>query len=114
MNKKTHDPQTESLKDFWNSQQERLSLLNGRTITDDIVKLTAEFGECEIRAFEKLMQTQKQLASRMAQTALSPSVPTAKGVPNPVIDNLDLSDPRTVRRFEIHPANVTAVPVEKV
>ena len=113
MNKKTHDPQTESLKDFWNSQKERLSLLSGITITDDVVKLTADFGECEIRAFEKLMQTQKKIASLMAQTASAPSapdaaIPSAKGVPNPVIDNLDLSDPRTVRRFEIHPCECSS------
>ncbi len=107
MNKKAHDPQTESLKDFWNSQQERLSFLSGMPMTDDIVKLTADFGESEIQAFEKLMQTQKYLASLLEQTSVSPAVPAAvpaaKGVPNPVIDNLDLSDPRTVRRFEIHP-----------
>ena len=107
MNKKTHDPQLESLKDFWDSQKERLSLLSGMPMTDDIVKRTADFGEREIQAFEKLMQTQKYLASLLEQTSASPAVPAvipaAKGIPNPVIDNLEMSDPRTVRRFEIHP-----------
>ncbi len=107
MNKKTHDPQTSSLMDFWNSQQERLSLLSGMPMTDDVVKLTADFGESEIQAFEKLMQAQKHLASLLEQTSASPAVPAAvpatKVIPNPVIDNLDMSDPRTVRRFEIHP-----------
>ncbi len=114
MNKKTHDPQTESLKDFWNSQQERLAFLSGMPMTDDIVKLTADFGEREIQAFEKLMQTQKYLASLLEQTSASPAVPAAvpaaKGVPNPIIDNLDMSDPRTVRRFEIHNCECSDVP----
>ena len=44
MNKKTHDPQIESLKDFWDSQKERLSLLSGMPMTDDIVKRTADLG----------------------------------------------------------------------
>ena len=103
MNKITHDPQTESLMDFWNSQQERLSLLSGIPMSDDVVKLTADFGESEILAFEKLMQTQKHLASLLEQASSVSGIPdTAKGVPNPVIDHLDMSDPRTVRRFEIH------------
>lgn len=106
MKKKIYDPQLESLKVFWDSQQERLSLLQGVPITDDVVKLTSEFGECEIKIFEKLMQTQKQIAMMLEQAAHAPVTGTAaitkKGVPNPVIDNLDLSDPRTVRRFEIH------------
>ena len=90
MNKNTHDPQTASLMDFWNSQQERLSFLSGRSMTDDVVKLTAEFGESEIQAFETLMRAQKHLASLLEQaTSVSP---VSKGVSNPVIDNLDLSD----------------------
>ena len=100
---KRYDPQAESLKDFWNSQQERLALLSGMTITDDIVKLTADFGEGEIRMFEKLMQTQKQLAQLLEQTAAPAQVSERKRIPNAVIDALDLSDPKTVRRFEIHP-----------
>lgn len=55
MENRKYDPQTESLKDFWNSQEERLSLLMGRTLTDDVLALTAAFGETEIMAFEKLM-----------------------------------------------------------
>lgn len=106
MNNNTHDPQTACLMDFWTAQQERLALLSGVPLTDDVVRLTAEFGESDIRAFEKLMQAQKQLAALLAQTAESPAsppaVPTLSRIPNPVIDRLDLSDPRTVRRFEIH------------
>ena len=106
MNNKMYDPQAESLKVYWDSQQERLSLLSGKTITDDVLKLTAAFGDSEIAAFEKLMQTQKHLASLLHQAPLISVAPAAQevvsgGVPNPVIDNLDLSDPRTVRRFEI-------------
>ena len=44
MNKKTHNPQTASLMDFWNSQQERLSLLCGKTITEDVVKSSETSG----------------------------------------------------------------------
>ena len=101
MNHKMYDPQAESLKVYWDSQQERLSLLSGKTITEDVLKLTAAFGESEIAAFEKLMQTQKSLAALLEYAPLAPVTPSPKGVPNPVIDNLDLSDPRTVRRFEI-------------
>ena len=57
MNNKTYDPQAESLQVFWASQQERLDLLSGMTITDDILHHTAAFGDSEIRAFEKLMQS---------------------------------------------------------
>ena len=106
MMNKIYDPQAGSLMDFWNSQKERLSLLAGMPITDDIVKLTAAFGESEIAMFEKLMQTQKQLAGMMAQASPAPAesaVPTARKIYNPVLENLDLSDPKTVRRFEIHP-----------
>ena len=112
MNKKIHDPQTSSLMDFWNSQQERLSLLSGISMTDDVVKLTADFGESEIQAFEKLMQAQKYLATLLEQASAVPAVipSVTKGVPNPVIDNLDLSDPRTVRRFEIHNCECSDVP----
>jgi len=102
MSDRMYDPQAESLKVFWDSQQERLKLLSGKTITEDVLKLTAAFGDSEIAAFEKLMQTQKLLSGLLAQ---APAVPAAqsvrKGVYNPVIDDLDLSDPRTVRRFEI-------------
>ena len=109
MENRKYDPQTESLKDFWNSQQERLALLGGMPITDDVLRLTAAFGETEIAMFEKLMQTQRQLGALLAQTSDAPassaalSAPAVKRIPNPVIDGLDLSDPRTVRRFEIHP-----------
>ena len=103
MMNKRYDPQAESLKDFWNSQQERLALLSGMTITDDIVKLTADFGEGEIRMFEKLMQTQKQLAQLLEQATVPTQIYERKRIPNAVLDALDLSDPKTVRRFEIHP-----------
>ena len=108
MENRNYDPQTQSLKDFWDSQQERLSLLSGMPITKDVVKLTADFGESEIIIFEKLMQTQKHLATMLEQASLaheavSVMTPAPKGIPNPIIDNLDLSDPRTIRRFEIHP-----------
>ena len=106
MNNRQYDPQAESLKVFWESQQERLKLLSGMPITQDVLNLTSAFGEREIAAFEKLMQTQKHLASFLHQAPLTSVAPAAqevvsRGVPNPVIDNLDLSDPRTVRRFEI-------------
>ena len=111
MNDKRYDPQAESLKVYWESQQVRLQLLAGKTITEDVLKLTAAFGESEIAAFEKLMRTQKALAALMEQ---APVVQTAQslpiGVPNPVIDNLDLSDPRTVRRFQIHSVKRNGVP----
>ncbi len=114
MNNKTHDPQTASLMDFWNSQQERLALLSGVPVTDDVVRLTAEFGESDMRAFEKLMQAQKQLAALLVQSSDTPAAPTAppasRRIPNPVIDSLDLSDPRTVRRFEIHNYERSDVP----
>ena len=110
MENRKYDPRTESLKDFWNSQQERLALLSGMPITDDILRLTAAFGESEIAMFEKLMQTQSRLAALLAQTNASeagtpvleaPSLPAPKTVSNPVIERLDLSDPKTVRRCEI-------------
>lgn len=105
MNNKIYDPQAESLKVFWDSQQERLALLSGKAITDDVLKLTAAFGDSEIAAFEKLMQSQRALAALLEQASVVPAASAvasvSKGVPNPVIDNLDLSDPRTVRRFEI-------------
>lgn len=125
MNNKIYDIQAESLKDFWDSQKKRLELLSGKSITDDVLALTSAFGECEIQAFEKLMQTQRQLAESLMQTSQTPAaavenmiavndvtaaeheiaakaVITDKRIPNPVIDSLDLSDPRTVRRFEVH------------
>ena len=95
-----YDPQFESLKVFWEAQEKRLELLSGMTITDDILRQTAAFGDSEIAVFEKLMNTQSQLVHLMGQTNRAVTAP--KGVPNPIIDNLDLSDPRTVRRFEIH------------
>ena len=105
MNNKMYDPQAESLKVFWDSQQERLALLSGKAITDDVLKLTAAFGDSEIAAFEKLMQSQRALAALLEQASVVPAASAvasvSKGVPNPVIDNLDLSDPRTARRFEI-------------
>ena len=82
MMNKRYDPQAESLKDFWNSQQERLALLSGMTITDDIVKLTADFGEGEIRMFEKLMQTQKQLAQLLEQATVPTQIYERKRIPN--------------------------------
>ena len=100
MNNKMYDPQAESLKVYWDSQQERLALLSGKTITEDVLRLTAAFGDSEIAAFEKLMQTQKRLASLLGQAPAAQEM-VSRSVPNPVIDNLDLSDPRTVRRFEI-------------
>ena len=102
MNNKMYDPQAESLKVYWDSQQERLKLLSGKTITEDVLQLTAAFGESEIAAFEKLMQTQKKLAALLDQAPAAPVAQSIRtGVYNPVIDDLDLSDPRTVRRFEI-------------
>ena len=97
MNNKLYDPQAESLKVYWDSQQERLALLSGMPITQNVLEFTAAFGEQELQAFEKLMQTQRQLAALLNQAPAAPPV----GVPNPVIDHLDMSDPRSVRRFEI-------------
>lgn len=113
MNNRQYDPQAESLKVFWESQQERLKLLSGMPITQDVLNLTSAFGEREIAAFEKLMQTQKSLAALLEQAPPAPAAAVsavAVGVPNPVIDSLDLSDPRTVRRFEIHSVMRNGVP----
>ena len=114
MTNKTPNPQTQSLLDFWTAQQARLSLLAGVPVTDDVVKLTAAFGESDIRAFEKLMQAQNHLADLLAQTSEASVTPTAvpasRRIPNPVIDKLDLADPRTVRRFEIHSYEQSDVP----
>ena len=110
MNNKIYDPQAESLKVYWESQQERLALLAGKTITQDVLNLTAAFGDSEIAAFEKLMQTQKQLAALLEHAPATPIAAVSKGVPNPIIDNLDLSDPRTVRRFEIRSVERSNVP----
>ena len=110
MENKKYDPQFESLKAFWDAQQERLSLLSGMTITDHVMNLSAAFGETEIMMFEKLMQTQKQLAEMASQVPVAPAVvSSSRRIPNPVIDGLDLSNPKTVRRFEIHPYENNAV-----
>ena len=116
MNKNMYDPQAESLKVYWDSQQERLQLLSGMPITAQVLDMTSSFGECEIRAFEKLMQTQKELAALLQYAHIAPSAPATeicapRGVANPIIDNLDLSDPRTVRRFEIHSMERNGVPM---
>ena len=100
MDNRNYDPQFESLKVFWESQEQRLRLLSGIRITDEILKQTAAFGDSEIAVFEKLMNTQKTLAGLMEHSSAAP-VSAPGGVYNPVIDDLDLSDPKTVRRFEI-------------
>ena len=100
MDNRNYDPQFESLKVFWESQEQRLKLLSGIRITDEILKQTAAFGDSEIAVFEKLMNTQKTLAGLMEHSSAAP-VSAPGGVYNPVIDDLDLSDPKTVRRFEI-------------
>lgn len=101
MDNRMYDPQFESLKVFWEAQEKRLGLLSGMTITDDVLRQSAAFGDCEITAFEKLMKTQKMLADLMERSSAAPAN-APRGVYNPVIDDLDLADPRTVRRFEIH------------
>ena len=101
MDNRMYDPQFESLKVFWEAQEKRLALLSGMSITDDVLRQTAAFGDSEITVFEKLMRTQKTLAGLMEHSCTAPAN-ARKGVYNPVIDELDLSDPRTVRRFEIH------------
>lgn len=101
MDNRMYDPQFESLKVFWESQEQRLRLLSGMNITDDVLQKTAAFGDSEITVFEKLMKTQKTLAGMMECPSAAP-VSAPKGFYNPVIDDLDLSDPKTVRRFEIH------------
>ena len=101
MDNRMYNPQFESLKVFWEAQEKRLALLSGITVTDDVLRQTAAFGDCEIACFEKLMQTQRTLAGLMEQRSTAPAG-ASRGVYNPVIDDLDLSDPKTVRRFEIH------------
>ena len=100
MDNRMYDPQLESLKVFWEAQKQRLDLLSGRAITDDVLRQTAAFGDSEITVFEKLMKTQRTLAGLMEQSSAAPAN-APRGVYNPVIDDLDLSDPKTVRRFEI-------------
>ena len=103
MDNQVYHPQAESLKDFWAAQQERLNFLSGMPLTDEMLNLTAAFGERDIAVFEKLMQTQRQLGEMLAQVQSHPAASdTSVYLSNPVIDRLDLSDPRTVRRFEIH------------
>jgi len=109
MNHTTYDPQIQSLLDFWAAQEHRLQLLANRPITADVLNLTQAFGESELAAFAALMQTQKELAALLETAPLAPAaIPaapaavSAKGVPNPVIDHLDLKDPRVIKRFEIH------------
>ena len=101
MDNRMYDPQFESLKVFWEAQEKRLVLLSGMTITDDVLRQTAAFGDCEVASFEKLMKTQKTLADLMERSSTAPA-DAPRGVYNPIIDNLDLSNPKTVRRFEIH------------
>ena len=81
MNNEMYDPQAESLKVYWASQQERLRLLSGMTITNDILNLTSSCGESEIMAFEKLMRTQKSLVS-----LLNSSTPSAASAAAAEID----------------------------
>lgn len=100
MDNRMYDPQLESLKVFWEAQKQRLDLLSGMSITEEVLRQTAAFGDSEITVFEKLMKTQKTLAGLMESSAPAPVSPP-RGVYNPVIDDLDLSDPKTVRRFEI-------------
>ena len=100
MDNRMYDPQLESLKVFWEAQKQRLDLLSGMSITEEVLRQTAAFGDSEITVFEKLMKTQKMLAGLM-ESSSGASVSTPRGVYNPVIDDLDMSDPKTVRRFEI-------------
>ena len=73
MDNRMYDPQFESLKVFWEAQEKRLGLLSGMTVTDDVLRQTAAFGDCEITAFEKLMKTQKLLADLMERSAAAPA-----------------------------------------
>ena len=106
MSNKAFDPLAQSLLDFWAAQEQRLQLLAHRPITAEVLSLTNAFGQAELEAFDKLMNTQKVLTGLLQQAPGAPvdmAAPAVKGVPNPVIDHLDMSDPKTIRRFEIQP-----------
>ncbi len=101
MNNRVYNPQAESLMDFWRAQQERLTFLSGMPMTNETLNIVSACGESDIAVFEKLMQTQQQLGALLLQTPEA-AVSAPAYLPNAVLDGLDLSDPRTVRRFEVH------------
>ena len=85
MDNRNYDPQFESLKVFWESQEQRLRLLSGIRITDEILKQTAAFGDSEIAVFEKLMNTQKTLAGLMEHSSAAVAAEAAPVVEVPVV-----------------------------
>lgn len=94
-----------SLYDFWAAQEKQLDILKhyaaqGGVINGNVNALNDSIGANDLAAFEKLMQTQSILVGMLNDMGTK-EVSISSAIPNPVIDQIDLNDPTSMKRFEI-------------
>lgn len=117
--KNVHQNQADALEAYWKSQDEKIKRLEsfvelGGSISTEFNQMMEEFQQTGMRAYEQLMHGQKMLLAHLnntetmvsvASAPLSQSVVSKKEVINPwaneVIDSIDLTDPKTIKRREV-------------
>lgn len=100
----------QALKSYWNSQNQKLQLLEqhvaqGGSFSGELAQMMAQMQDSGMTAYEQMMKTQQMLQRYLAENAdAAPAVPEKPAEnpwANPVIDAIDLEDPKTIKRREV-------------
>ena len=98
----------QALKSYWNSQERKLRLLEqhmnrGGGFSDELARMVAQMQEGGMTAYEQMMKTQQMLCSHLGGYAAAdaPEEPPVDRWANPIIDAIDLEDPKTIKRREV-------------
>lgn len=94
-----------SLYDFWAAQEKQVDILKqyvqkGGSINEYVQEVNNAVGASDLAAFQKLMQTQSMLAGMLNDMEQNENS-VSSGMPNPVLDKIDLNDTTTMKRFDI-------------
>lgn len=110
-----HPKASDALEAYWKSQNRKISQLEsyvaqGGSFSAELNRVVEEFQRNGMTAYEQLMRTQQMLLSNLADTgAAAPTQPLPRIAAeantnpwaNPVIDSIDLNNPKTIKRREV-------------
>lgn len=91
----------EALHSYWRSQEQKLQALEqyvtgGGTFSEELSCMVDRMQRSGMTVYEQMMKTQQMLAAHLADVP-----PAGNPWANPVIDAIDLEDPKTIKRREV-------------
>ena len=116
-----HRKQADALETYWQSQNEKIKMLEdftveGGTISPKVNQMTGEFQKSGLKTFEQLMLGQNMLLAHLTEMKNGTVSSNIRELhtnektfvqenrnpwANKVIDMLDMNDPKTVKRWEV-------------